>query len=86
MHEKTSAAAAPMNPKNGAISSPLKTAEEDMFPPFSFHNKNWKPQETLRNPKEATPEAMHLNKNPKLFQSTPKKYYNLPQQLKRSYR
>ncbi len=26
---------------------------------------------------------MHLNKNPKLFQSTPKKYYNLPQQLKK---
>jgi hypothetical protein len=38
-----------MNPKNGAISSPLKTAEEDIFPPFSFHNKNWK---TPRNPKK----------------------------------
>jgi hypothetical protein len=47
-----------MNPKNGAISSPLKTAEEDIFTRFSFHNKNWKPEETPRNPKEAT----HLRK------------------------
>jgi hypothetical protein len=76
-----------MNPKNGAISSPLKTAEEDIFPPFSFHNKNWKPQETLRNPKEATLKEMHLNKNPKLFERTPKRILQIFHSgLKRSYR
>jgi hypothetical protein len=58
LHEKTSAAAAPMNPKNGAISSPLKTAEEDISSPLFFS------QQKLEMP---------LNNNPKLFQSTPKK-------------
>ena len=31
LHEKTRAAAAPRKPKNGAVSSPLNTEEEDIF-------------------------------------------------------
>jgi hypothetical protein len=54
LHEKTSAAAAPMNPKNGAISSPL--FEEVILP--CGHETNW-----IRNEKPNPPRTAQKKKN-----------------------